>query len=130
MTAYKQKHNADPSGAVMESYDGAWLLFDAIKRAKSTESKAIIHELETTSYVGVRGKYSFSTSHEPAWHYHQFLDAPLTSCISVALGPFRVGHHQGGLAVVQRVGQLLGRPPGVQAGYRFRSPRARSPVGR
>ncbi len=78
VAAYKQKHNADPSGAVMESYDGAWLLFDAIKRAKSTEAKAIIHELETTSYVGVRGKYSFSTSHEPAWHYHQFLDAPLT----------------------------------------------------
>lgn len=78
VAAYKQKHNADPSGAVMESYDGAWLLFDAIKRAKSTEGKAIIHELETTSYVGVRGKYSFSTSHEPAWHYHQFLEAPLT----------------------------------------------------
>ena len=24
------------------------------------------------------GKYSFSTSHEPAWHYHQFLEAPLS----------------------------------------------------
>ena len=32
VAAYKAKHNADPSGAVMESYDGAWLLFDAIKR--------------------------------------------------------------------------------------------------
>ena len=30
---HTQKHNADPSGAVMESYDGAWLLFDAIKTA-------------------------------------------------------------------------------------------------
>ncbi len=77
--AYKARNkDADPSGAVMESYDGAWLLFDAIKTAGGTDPKAIIHALETTKYVGVRGQYSFSTSHEPAWHYHQFLDAPLT----------------------------------------------------
>jgi branched-chain amino acid transport system substrate-binding protein len=79
VAAYKARSNgADPSGAVMESYDGAWLLFDSIKRAGNTEGRAIIKSLETTSYVGVRGKYSFSTSHEPAWHYHQFLNAPLT----------------------------------------------------
>jgi len=78
VAAYQAKHKADPSGAVMESYDGAGLLFDAIKRAGNTEGKAIIKALETTQYVGVRGQYSFSTSHEPAWHYHQFLDAPLT----------------------------------------------------
>jgi branched-chain amino acid transport system substrate-binding protein len=78
VAAYQKKHNADPSGAVMESYDGAWLLFDAIKRAGGTESKGIIHALETTSYVGARGKYTFSTSKEPAWHYHQFLEAPLS----------------------------------------------------
>jgi hypothetical protein len=53
-------------------------LFDAIKRAGSTDAKAIIAALEKTSHVGVRGKYSFSTSHEPAWHFHQFLEAPLT----------------------------------------------------
>ncbi|MDR3537124.1 MAG: ABC transporter substrate-binding protein [Acetobacteraceae bacterium] len=79
VASYKAKHNnADPSGAVMESYDGAWLLFDAIGTAGNTESKAIIEALEKTQYVGARGQYSFSTSHEPAWHYHQFLDAPLT----------------------------------------------------
>lgn len=79
VAAYKKKFaDADPSGAVMESYDGAWLLFDAIKTAGKTDSDAIIQALEKTSYVGARGKYSFSTSHEPAWHYHQFLDAPLT----------------------------------------------------
>jgi branched-chain amino acid transport system substrate-binding protein len=75
---YRAKYSADPSGAVMESYDGAWLLFDAIKRAGSTERQGIIRALETTSYLGVRGNYAFSTSHEPDWHYHQFLDAPLT----------------------------------------------------
>jgi branched-chain amino acid transport system substrate-binding protein len=75
---YHKRYNADPSGAVMESYDGAWLLFDAIRRAGNTDAAAIIKALETTTYVGVRGQYSFSTSHEPAWHYHQFLNAPLT----------------------------------------------------
>ena len=48
VAAYKAKHNADPSGAVMESYDGAWLLFDAIKTAGGTEAKAIINALENT----------------------------------------------------------------------------------
>jgi len=75
---YEATYKAQPSGAVMESYDGAWLLFDAIKTAGSTDGKAIIHALETTKYSGVRGPYSFSTSKDPAWHYHQYLQAPLT----------------------------------------------------
>lgn len=79
VAAYKERSKgADPSGAVMESYDGAWLLFDAIKNAGGTDPKGIIHALETTGYVGTRGKYSFSTSRDPAWHFHQFLEAPLT----------------------------------------------------
>jgi branched-chain amino acid transport system substrate-binding protein len=78
VAAYKAKYNADPSGAVMESYDGAWLLFDAIRSSKSTDSQAIIKALETTKYVGVRGPYDFSTEKTPPWHYHQFLNAPLT----------------------------------------------------
>ena len=78
MAKYEAAYKALPSGAVMESYDGAWLLFDAIKTAKSTDAKAIIKALEDTSYVGVRGQYAFSTSHEPAWHWHQYLEAPLT----------------------------------------------------
>ncbi len=75
---YQDAYKAMPSGAVMESYDGAWLLFDAIKNAGSTDPKAIIHALETTQYVGARGQYAFSTGKDPAWHYHQFLGAPLT----------------------------------------------------
>jgi len=78
VAAYQAKQKADPSGAVMESYDAAWLLFDAIKNANSTEPKAIITALENTKYSGVRGLYDFSTSKDPAWHYHQFLHAPLT----------------------------------------------------
>jgi len=77
-TAFKKKYNADATGAVMESYDGAWLLFEAIRTAGSTEPAGIIHALETTKYVGTRGQYAFSTDKDPAWHYHQFMAAPLT----------------------------------------------------
>jgi len=76
--AFKKKYNADATGAVMESYDGAWLLFDAIRQAGGTDPKAIIHALETTQWVGARGKYAFSTDKDVAWHYHQFMAAPLT----------------------------------------------------
>lgn len=75
---FQAKYNSEPSGAVMEGYDGAWLLFDAIRASGGTDPKGIISALEKTSYVGVRGKYDFSTSKDPAWHYHQFLNAPLT----------------------------------------------------
>jgi branched-chain amino acid transport system substrate-binding protein len=76
--AFADKFKTSPPGAVMEAYDGLYLLADAIQRAGGTDAKGIIHALETTSYFGTRGQYSFSTSHDPAWHYHQFLEAPLT----------------------------------------------------
>jgi hypothetical protein len=50
---------------------------DAIKRAGSTDPKAIIHALETSKWSGTRGQYAFSTSHSPDWAYHQYVDAPL-----------------------------------------------------
>ena len=75
---FNDKFKTNPPGAVMEAYDGLYLLADAIQRTGGTDGKGIISALETTSYVGARGKYSFSTSHDPAWHYHQFLEAPLT----------------------------------------------------
>ncbi len=76
--AFTDKYKAEPPGAVMESYDGLYLLADAIKSSGGTSADGIIHALETTSYSGVRGKYSFSTDKDPAWHYHQFMEAPLT----------------------------------------------------
>jgi branched-chain amino acid transport system substrate-binding protein len=75
---FQKAYKSPPPGAAMESYDAAWLLADAIKTAGSTDAKAIIHALETTHWVGTRGQYAFSTSKDPAWHYHQFMEAPLT----------------------------------------------------
>jgi len=38
---------------------------------------AVSAALETTNWLGTRGKTSFSTSHTPDWAYHQFVAAPL-----------------------------------------------------
>ncbi len=75
---FMEKFKADAPGAAMESYDGLYLLADAIRRTGGTDPKGMIHALETTDWVGTRGKYSFSTDKNPAWHYHQFMEAPLT----------------------------------------------------
>jgi len=77
VAAFKKRFNSPPTPQAMESYDAAWILADAIKRAGSTDSKAIIRALEKTNWVGTRGRTSFSTGHSPDWAYHQFVDAPL-----------------------------------------------------
>lgn len=75
---FKKRYKTDPNGAVMESYDAAWLLFDAIRASGGTNPDGIIHALETTKYIGTRGQYAFATDKDPPWHYHQFMAAPLT----------------------------------------------------
>ena len=75
--AFQKKFNAAPSPQSLENYDGMLVLADAIKRANSTDGKAIIAALEKTDIVLGRGKYTFSTGHEPDWAYHQFMEAPV-----------------------------------------------------
>jgi len=69
--AFQKRFNSPPTPQAMESYDAEYILVDAIRRAKSTDGKAIIRALETTSWVGTLGKTSFATDRNPAWHYHQ-----------------------------------------------------------
>lgn len=78
VAVFKGKYKTDPPGAAMESYDAVWSLAEAIKNTGSTAPGAIIHGLETLHWVGTRGLYTFSTSHTPAWAYHQFMAAPAT----------------------------------------------------
>jgi branched-chain amino acid transport system substrate-binding protein len=75
--AFQKKFNAPPSPQSLENYDAMLVLADAIKRANSTDGKAIIAALEKTNIVLGRGKYTFSTGHEPDWAYHQFMEAPV-----------------------------------------------------
>ena len=71
-----------PDGGItsggLASYDSILLAADAIERAGSTDPGDISAALVTTDLVGSRGEYSFSEGTEPAWHYQQFLDAPVT----------------------------------------------------
>jgi len=75
--AFQKKYNAAPSPQSLENYDAMLVLADAIKRANSTDGKAIIAALEKTDIVLGRGRYSFSTGHDPDWAYHQFMAAPV-----------------------------------------------------
>jgi branched-chain amino acid transport system substrate-binding protein len=75
--AFQKKFNTAPSPQSLENYDAMLVLADAIKRANSTDGKAIIAALEKTDIVLGRGRYTFSTGHEPDWAYHQFMNAPV-----------------------------------------------------
>ncbi|HLW46866.1 MAG TPA: ABC transporter substrate-binding protein [bacterium] len=77
VAAFEGRFHSATTPQSMESYDAAYIVADAIKRAGSTDPKAIIHALETSKYSGTRGQYAFSTSHSPDWAYHQYVDAPL-----------------------------------------------------
>jgi len=77
VAAFKKKYNHTPSPQAIENYDAMLVLADAIKRANSTDGKAIIAALEKTDIVLGRGRYTFSTGHTPDWAYHQFMDAPV-----------------------------------------------------
>jgi branched-chain amino acid transport system substrate-binding protein len=75
--AFQKKYGQPASPQAIENYDAMLVLADAIKRANSTDGKAIIAALEKTDIVLGRGRYTFSTSHTPDWAYHQFMGAPV-----------------------------------------------------
>src|SRR5499425_2345356 len=77
VAAFNKKYNQPPSPQAIENYDAMLVLADAITRAKSTDGKAIIAALEKTDIVLGRGRYTFSTSRQPDWAYHQFMNAPV-----------------------------------------------------
>lgn len=47
------------------TYDGVYILADAIKRAGSLDSDALVKALEATDHVGVSGRIKFSKRHDP-----------------------------------------------------------------
>jgi len=67
-----------------EAYDSVLLVVDAIRRANSTDAKAIVKALEQTSMVGTQGKYVFTYNSQnpvpkdkPGWLWHQYAEPPL-----------------------------------------------------
>jgi len=74
--AFQKKYNRAPTGVAMEAYDTLGVVIAAIEKAKSAERKDIIKALESIKWEGVNGTYSFPTTKDPAWAYHQFVDVP------------------------------------------------------
>jgi branched-chain amino acid transport system substrate-binding protein len=76
--AFKERYDREPTGVAMEAYDTFGVVVEAIKKAGSTDRAAIVKALEEIKYEGTNATYSFPTTKEPAWAYHQFVDVPFT----------------------------------------------------
>jgi branched-chain amino acid transport system substrate-binding protein len=74
--AFQKKYNRPPTGVAMEAYDTLGAVVAAIEQAKSADRKDIIKGLESIKWEGVNGTYSFPTTKDPAWAFHQFVDVP------------------------------------------------------
>ena len=83
--AYQAEFGDSPGAWVFESYDAILLVADAIERAGTTDSAAVVDALEDTSLVGAQGQYSFpynsknpDTPEDEPWMWHQFPDPAIT----------------------------------------------------
>ena len=56
---YQERFNSEVQIYSPMSYDAVMLIVDAMKRANSTDAKAILAEMPQTNYVGLTGKIMF-----------------------------------------------------------------------
>ncbi|MGE5124411.1 MAG: ABC transporter substrate-binding protein, partial [Acidobacteriaceae bacterium] len=80
---YNKAFKTEPPSYALEAYDSVWILADAIKRAGTTEPKALIAALEDTDITLAQGRYYFkytsknplpSDGSVPAYMWHQWPD--------------------------------------------------------
>jgi branched-chain amino acid transport system substrate-binding protein len=76
--AFTERYKRAPTGVAMEAYDTLGVVVAAIEKAGSADRAAIIKGLEQEKYEGVNATYTFPTTKDPAWAYHQFMDVPFT----------------------------------------------------
>jgi len=62
---YQEKYKADPDALAALSYDGANILFDAIKRAGKVDAVAIRDALQATDSEAVIGKIKYDANRNP-----------------------------------------------------------------
>ena len=63
---YTKKYGHVPGAYTnFATYDGVFILVDAIRRAGSLDSDALVKALEATDHVGVSGRIKFSKRHDP-----------------------------------------------------------------
>jgi ABC-type branched-subunit amino acid transport system substrate-binding protein len=80
---YRERFDSEPAGYAMASYDSVWVLADAIDRAETTESEAVVAALEATDITLTQGRYYFEYTSEnplpadgsvPQYMWHQWPD--------------------------------------------------------
>lgn len=80
---YRNAFNSEPLSDALEAYDSVWIIADAIERAGTTESNAVIAALEETDIVLSQGRYWFKYTSKnplptdgsvPAYMWHQWPD--------------------------------------------------------
>jgi branched-chain amino acid transport system substrate-binding protein len=64
-TAYEEKYNEVPSSYAVLAYDAANILFDAIKKAGTTDGEKIKDALKNIEYQAVTGKIKFDKDRNP-----------------------------------------------------------------
>jgi branched-chain amino acid transport system substrate-binding protein len=81
--AYKAQFESDPPSYALEAYDSVMILADAIERAGTTESDALIAAIEATDITLAQGRYYFeytssnplpSDGSVPEYMWHQWPD--------------------------------------------------------
>jgi branched-chain amino acid transport system substrate-binding protein len=83
VSAYEKVFNTEPASYVLEAYDSVWIIADAIKKAGTTEPKALITAIEGTDVVLAQGRYWFKYTSKnplptdgsvPKYMWHQWPD--------------------------------------------------------
>lgn len=81
--AYQGVFKTEPPSYALEAYDSVWIVVDAIKKAGTTEPKALIAAIEETNVVLAQGRYWFKYTSQnplpsdgsvPAYMWHQWPD--------------------------------------------------------
>jgi ABC-type branched-subunit amino acid transport system substrate-binding protein len=81
--AYRAQFDTDPPSYALEAYDSIWIIADALERAGTTESTALIAALEETDVNLAQGRYYFEYTSQnplpddgsvPAYMWHQWPD--------------------------------------------------------
>jgi len=62
--AFVKAYNRPPVYTAPGAYEAVYIYADAVTRAKSTDTDAVIKELEKTDYIGTRGRVQFDDLHE------------------------------------------------------------------
>ena len=61
---FRKRTNRSPVYTAFGANDAVYIYADAVKRAGSTDTNAVIKELEKTSYVGIPGTIEFDETHD------------------------------------------------------------------